>query len=124
MIGTTRRVRVLAFCKPCDLRKGYDGLAALVGLEMKLDPLDGTLYLFVARNRKRAKVLFWDGTGLCILAKRLERGLFSAPWRVSPDQPMKLTVSELQLLLEGSELVGRVSLSPAEFFSTSPLPTS
>lgn len=116
MIGSTRQIRVLALNQPTDLRKGYDGLSALVTRVLKRDPLGGDMYLFVARNRKRAKVLFWDGTGFCILAKRLEKGRFSAPWKTSPDKPMKMTLSELQLLLEGSELAGKISLSPDEFF--------
>jgi len=120
VIGSTRQIRVLALNQPTDLRKGYDGLSALVTGILNRDPLDGDMYLFVSRNRKRAKVLFWDGTGFCILAKRLERGLFSAPWKASPDKPMKMTMSELQLLMEGSELAGKISLSPDEFFLHTP----
>ncbi len=122
MIGSTRQIRVLALNQPTDLRKGYDGLSALVARILRRDPLDGDMYLFVARNRIRAKVLFWDGTGFCILAKRLETGRFNAPWRSSPDKPLQMTLSELQLLLEGSELAGKISLSPDEFFLHSPLP--
>jgi len=106
--------------QPADLRKGYDGLSSLVSSLLDRDPLDGDMYLFVSRNRKRAKVLYWDGTGFCILAKRLEKGKFSAPWKTSPDMPLKMTMTELQLLMEGSELVGKISLSPAEYFLQSP----
>jgi transposase len=116
MLGSTRRIRVLAYNQPVDMRKGFDGLAAVVTAAMKCDPLDGSLFVFVSKNRKRAKVLYWDGTGLCILAKRLERGKFIAPWQTSTERPLNLTLSELQLLLEGSEWVGRYSLSPKEYF--------
>ena len=79
------------------------------------DPLSGDCYLFVNATRKRAKVLLWDGTGLCIYAKRLERGRFACLWRDTDRRVVRLTMSELQLFLEGSTLVGRVALSPAPF---------
>jgi transposase len=60
----------------------------------------------------RAKTLQWDGTGLCIYAKRLERGRFARLWRDDRDDPITLTISELDLFLEGSTLIGRVALSP------------
>jgi transposase len=70
--------------------------------------------------RTRAKVLLWDGTGLCIYAKRLEQGRFACLWReATAGAPLRLTMSELQLFLEGSALVGRVPLSPAPFVLTS-----
>ena len=120
MLGTSRKIRVLAYNQPVDMRKGYDGLAAVVTAAMQRDPLDGSLFVFVSRNRKRAKVLYWDGTGLCILAKRMEKGKFAALWQTSSDKPLNLTLSELQLLLEGSEWVGRVALSPEEYFLHAP----
>jgi len=115
MIGSTRQVRVFAYNKVTDLRKGFDGLSALVSIGMSRDPLDGELYVFINRTRHLAKVLFWDGTGLCVLSKRLEQGKFSAPWEVSKDKPMQMTITELQLLLEGSRWVGKISLSPPPF---------
>ena len=57
--------------------KDFDGLSALVAGELGRDPLGGDLFLFVSRNRIRAKVLHWDGTGLCLYAKRLEKGKFA-----------------------------------------------
>ena len=57
----------------------------------------------------------WDGTGLCIYAKRLEQGRFAALWREEHATTLTLTMSELQLFLEGSALVGRLTLSPAPF---------
>lgn len=111
MIGSTRSVRVLAYSAPADMRKGFDGLYGLVRERLAADPLSGDLYLFVASNRKRAKVLMWDGTGLCLYAKRLEKGRFAQLWG---DAPIELTVAELQLFLEGSSLVGKVRVSPAK----------
>ena len=108
MLTPSRSRRVFAYSEPCDMRKQYDSLAVLVTHHMKKDLLHGDLYLFVGRTRTRAKVLYFDGTGLCLFAKRLERGHFAAPWRGRTE----LTESELQLLLEGAEVVGRVELSP------------
>jgi transposase len=66
VIGSTRNLRVWAYPAPADLRRGYDGLSALVISQLQQDPLCGDCYVFVNRTRTRAKVLLWDGTGLCI----------------------------------------------------------
>jgi len=108
MLTPSRSRRVFAYQQPCDMRKQYDSLAAIVTGAMDRDSLSGDLYLFVGKTRKRAKVLYFDGTGLCVFAKRLEMGHFAAPWKGQSE----LTESELQLLLEGADLVGRMPLSP------------
>jgi transposase len=95
-----------------DLRKGYDGLFGLVKQGLGRDPLCGDLFLFVNPRRNGCKVLVWDGTGLCIFQKRFERGRFASPWREDGDV-VRMTASELALSIEGCELVGRRSLSPA-----------
>lgn len=115
MIGSTRQVTVFAYGEPVDMRKGFDGLSALVTQGLRRDVLSGDLYLFANRTLKRAKVLMWDGTGLCVYAKRLEEGRFASLWREGMSPSLTLTMSELQLFLEGSTLVGRVTLSPAPF---------
>jgi transposase len=107
-----RHVAVYAYVAPADMRKGFDGLCALVMQGLQRDPLNGDVFVFVSRNRVRAKVLHFDGTGLCVYAKRLERGRFAALWRDEGDAPITLTVSELDLFLDGSTLVGRVALTP------------
>lgn len=112
MIGSTRAVRAFAYAQPVDMRKAYEGLSAIVRNELCLDLLAGDLFLFVGRRRKTAKVLFFDGTGLCILMKKIARGQFAAPWRRAEGQTLELTVSELALFIEGSEVIGRISLSP------------
>lgn len=113
MIGPTRRVRVFAFTAPVDMRKSYDTLGAVVAQQLGHDVLEGDVFLFVGRTRKRAKVLYWDGTGLCVLQKRLEKGRFAAPWeRAKSSVALEWTPSELALFMEGSEHVGRLSLSP------------
>jgi transposase len=114
VIGWTRQVRVLAWGAPVDMRKGYEGLSYLVRSALEREPLSGDLFLFVGKNRRRAKVLFFDGTGLCILSKRLDKGRFAALWRdAASGRRVGLTITELALFLEGSDLVGRISLSPS-----------
>lgn len=114
MIGSTRRVRVFAYGAPVDMRKQFDTLAALVA-EMKHDVMSGDLYLFVGKTRRRAKVLYFDGTGLCLFSKRLEKGRFAAVWADSPTKRSSMTTTELSAFIEGSEFVGRVAISPVAF---------
>lgn len=113
ILGTSRAVRVFAFPQATDLRKGYDGLYGLVEQGLGRKVLDGELFLFTNRKRDSCKVLMWDGTGLCIFAKRLERGRFASLWR-DDGQAVRLTSSELALYIEGCDLVGRRALSPAQ----------
>lgn len=113
MIGSTRSIRVFAYTGPVDMRKGFDGLYGLVVSQLERDPLSGDLFLFVSRGLKRAKVLLWDGTGLCLYSKRLEKGRFARLWGGEDTTSVELTMSELSLFLEGSKLVGKVPVSPA-----------
>ena len=112
MIATTRQVRVWACAEPVNMRKSFDGLHAVARNHMGRDPVEGDMFLFVAGNRKQARVLYFDGTGLVIIAKRLEKGRFNAPWEGDRDKPWCLTPSELSLFLEGSRLVGHYEVSP------------
>ena len=111
ILGTSRSVRVFAYPKPTDLRKGYDGLFGLVKTGLRRDPLSGELFLFTNRRRSACKVLIWDGTGLCIFQKRLEQGRFASLFQAQ-GKAVELTASELALFIEGCELVGRRPLSP------------
>jgi len=111
ILTPSRAVRVFAYPAAADLRKGYDGLYGLVQSGLKHDPMSGDLFLFVNESRKLCKVLLWDGTGLCIFQKRLERGCFAKLWR-DDGQVVKLTQSELALFIEGCTLLDRRSLSP------------
>ena len=111
ILSPSRAVRVFAYPAAVDLRKGYDGLYGLVQTGLKHDPMSGDLFLFVSASRKLCKVLLWDGTGLCIFQKRLERGCFAKLWR-DDGQVVRLTQSELALFIEGCTLLDRRSLSP------------
>jgi transposase len=85
--------------KPVDFRKGAEGLAALVRDEMKANPFSGSVYVFRAKRADRIKLLFWDGTGVCLFAKRLEDGKFR--WPKIEDGVIRLTAAQLSALLEG-----------------------
>jgi transposase len=85
--------------KPVDFRKGAEGLAALVRDEMKANPFSGAVYVFRAKRADRIKLLFWDGTGVCMFAKRLEDGKFR--WPKIEDGVIRLTAAQLSALLEG-----------------------
>jgi len=114
MIGTTRAVRVFAYAAPCDMRRAYEGLHGIVRNELGIDILKGDLFVFTNKRRNRCKVLFFDGTGLCIFMKRLSRGQFAALWRSTRERTLSLSMSELQLFIEGSEVIGRIKLIPEE----------
>ena len=110
MIGSSRRLRVFVHRQPTDMRKAFDTLGAIVTGQMRGDLLSGDYFLFVGKDRKRAKVLYFDGTGLCLLSKRMDKGRFMAPWE---DQGREeLTASELALFIEGAQWVGHHPLSP------------
>ncbi len=99
MIGPGRGVRVLVALKPIDFRKGMDGLAALVQETIKADPFSGAVFVFRAKRADRVKLIYWDGTGLCLFAKRLEDGRFR--WPKIEDGAMRLTPAQLGALIEG-----------------------
>src|SRR5262245_60617550 len=99
MIVPSGAVRVLVATRPVDFRKGMDGLAALVRESLGSDPYSGVIYVFRAKRADRVKLLLWDGTGLVLVAKRLEKSSFRWP-RIS-DGVMRLTSSQLSALLEG-----------------------
>ena len=95
------KVRVYLYGEPCDMRKSFNGLTALTKNVMDQDPLSGHLFVFVNRRGNYLKALYWDRTGYCIWAKRLERGKFVSNWSQIRSQEMDYT--DLKLLLEGIE---------------------
>ena len=113
MIGLSRGLSVFAFTEAVDMRKSFNTLSALVAEQMKREVLTGDLFLFVSADRKRAKVLYFDGTGLCLLSKRLEKGQFAPLWKKKRTGGLEMSLSELSLFIEGSDSVGRLPLSPA-----------
>ena len=99
MITPPAGVQVLVATKPVDFRKGANGLAARIKDEMRADPFSGVIYVFRARRADRIKLLYWDGTGVVLVAKTLEQGGFR--WPRVQDGVMRLTASHLSALLDG-----------------------
>ena len=99
MIGLPAGTRIWIACGLTDLRNGFDGLAALVQTQLAEDPFSGQLFVFRGRRGDRLKVLWWDGDGLCLYCKRLERGRFV--WPRAERGSVHLTGAQLSMLLEG-----------------------
>jgi transposase len=99
VIGIAGKVRVLVATRPVDFRKGAEGLAALVHENMKADPFSGAVYVFRAKRADRIKLIYWDGTGMCLFAKRLEDGAFR--WPSMQDGVIRLSAAQFAALLEG-----------------------
>jgi transposase len=89
--------RVFLACGVTDMRKGYDGLYGLVKSQLGEDPLSGHLFVFANRDRTRLKILYWDGTGLWVCGKRIERGRFSWP-KADAEEKARLTSAEFAML--------------------------
>ena len=84
-----------------DMRKGLDGLAILVQEKLKQDPFSGHLFAFRGKKASLLKVLFWDGNGLCLFTKRMDRGVFVWPRMAGVDGAITLTPAQLAMLIEG-----------------------
>lgn len=84
-----------------DMRKGLDGLATLIQEHLKKDPFSGHLFVFRGKNASLLKILFWDGTGLCLFTKRIDRAKFMWPRTTEPGGTVMLTPAQLAMLIEG-----------------------
>lgn len=107
MLSFAGSLRVFVALEPCDLRKSFNGLHGLVSERLGEDPRQGGLFVFTNRRRTRLKMLYWDGTGLWVLTKRLEQGTFSWPRSAEANAAkLKLTPEALALLTDGIDLRG------------------
>jgi len=104
VFGIGRATRIYLAAGPTDMRKGFEGLYGLVRDRLLCEPLSGHLFIFCNAQRNRLKVLVWDGTGLWVCAKRLEKGRFSWPQSGDEQGKVTLTQEELALLLGGIDL--------------------
>ena len=102
MIAVGPATRVFLAVGVTDMRKGYDGLHALVANQLGEDPLSGHLFVFANRQRTRLKILCWDGSGLWVCGKRLERGRFT--WPEAAEGTVRLTGAQFAMLLGGIDL--------------------
>jgi transposase len=99
MLGLSPATRVYVATGAVDMRKGFEGLFGIVRDTLSLDPLSGHLFLFANKPRTRLKILFWDGSGFWVCAKRLEKGRFA--WPRGDGESLRLRGDELAMLLGG-----------------------
>lgn len=107
MLSFSGSLRIFVALEPCDMRKGFNGLEALVANQLNEQVKDGALFLFSNKSRTRLKVLYWDGSGLWVLSKRLEKGRFSWPKSTnSKDTKLRLRPEAFTLLCDGVQMCG------------------
>jgi transposase len=96
MIALTAATHIYLYRGVCDMRKSFDGLCGIIRSDLGMDPLSGSLFVFVNRNRHMVKLLYWDRDGLALWYKRLEQGRF-----ILPDRGGCIERRDLTMLLEG-----------------------
>ena len=96
--------RIYLYAKDVDMRRSFDGLMAIVQTEFDKDIRQGDFFLFINKRRDRLKILWWDGDGLAIFMKRLERGTYQRPLADNNNNHVQMDRTELALLLSGIEL--------------------
>jgi transposase len=106
MISLSVHTKVYLARDATDMRKSFPGLIALTEAVLRQEPASGHLFMFLNRRRDMMKILYWDGTGFCIWAKRLERGSFQRPVVVVADQQasLELSVTQWSMILQGIDL--------------------
>jgi transposase len=108
MLTLPPSIRIYVASRPVDMRRGHDGLLAIVRSDWKQDPFSGHLFVFLGRRRDRVKVLLWQRGGFVLYYKRLERGRFRMPQVSSDGAYAVLDATELSMLLDGID-IGRVA---------------
>ena len=107
MLSFPSSLKIFLSVEPCDMRKGFNGLYAMVSERLLEDPRAGALFVFTNRTHNRLKMLYWDNSGLWILSKRLEKGTFSRPRGLDASAvKLKLAPEALALLPDGVDLKG------------------
>ena len=104
MLAFPAAIRIYVAVRPVDMRKSFNGLWAAVSEQLGEDPKSGALFAFTNAERTRLKLLYWDGTGVWVLAKRLEKGRFS--WAAASDERQKIALAPeaLAMLVSGVDL--------------------
>jgi len=107
MLSFSGSLKVLVAVEACDMRKGFNGLATLVEQRLGEDLRAGALFVFSNRRHTRIKILYWDGTGLWVMTKRLEEGTFAWPKQIEPGRTkVSLNPQALAMLTDGVDLRG------------------
>jgi transposase len=101
VISLAPGTKVFLACRPVDLRNGFDGLASKAQQVIGADPFSGHLFVFRGKRGDYLKALYWDGSGLCLFAKRLEKGRFA--WPPIVGGAITLTAAQLALLIEAMD---------------------
>jgi transposase len=104
VFGLGLATKVYVAVEAVDMRKGFDGLYGLVRDQLGQDPLSGHLFLFSNRTRTRLKALVWDGSGLWVCAKRLEKGRYRWPTAGEQQRSVTMRAEELAMLVNGLDL--------------------
>jgi len=105
MLGFNGNLKVWVATAPCDMRKSFDGLSALAREKLRSDPMSGAAFVFTNKKRTLVKILYWDGSGLWVVAKRLEKGTFSWPTDAAGGRTkIALTPTALAMLTDGIQL--------------------
>ena len=104
MIHLPASVRVYLCLTPCDMRKSFDSLHALVREHLELDAFAGHLFVFTSRRKDRVKILYWDRDGFAVWSKRLEEGTYAVPLSDGVERRQEITAQELGALLSGIDL--------------------
>ena len=104
MLAFPAAIKIFVAVEPLDMRKKFNGLWAAAQERLHEDPKSGAVFAFINKKRTRPKLLYWDGTGVWVLAKRLERGRFSWPAPSSDRVKLELAPEALALLVGGIEL--------------------
>ncbi len=104
MIHLPASVRVYLCLTPCDMRKSFDSLQALVREQLELDAFAGHLFVFTGRRKDRVKILYWDRDGFAVWSKRLEEGTYAVPFGDGAERRREITAQELGALLSGIDL--------------------
>ena len=104
MLTLPSSVRVYLAAEPVDLRRGHDGLVALVRNTWKLNPFDGHLFVFLGRRLDRVKILVWDRNGFVLYYKRLSQGRFRMPTIAAEATRVEMDATTLAMLLDGIDV--------------------
>ena len=102
MITVPAGVKIYLACGVTDMRRGFDGLSIMAQDVLKQDPFSGAIFYFRGRRGDLVKILYWDGQGFCLFAKRLEKGRFT--WPATKEGSVTLTPAQMSMLLEGTRV--------------------
>lgn len=112
MFALTTSNQFLLYSEPTDMRKSFDGLCGIVSLHFGMQATNGTVFVFVNRQRNKVKLLHWMGSGFVLYYKRLEEGTFELPNYALQDASIRLSYSQLVLLIDGISITNIIRKKP------------